>query len=128
MVGTGDEKNCLALVGRALPNKALIQLSADGWGCTPSLVVVWPEGSTGSMVGLMVNSKRVYTQGDLPVPRPCGEPLPTHAPQEALQHWQVVFSLLWGHCSSPVGLGACKILFVPSKTRVSVPLSPLEGL
>ena len=36
-------------------------------------------GSTGSMVGLMVNSKRVYTKGHLPVPRPCGEPLPTHA-------------------------------------------------
>ena len=32
-----------ALVGRALPSKALIQLSADGWGCTPSLVVAWPE-------------------------------------------------------------------------------------
>ena len=36
------------------------------------------------MVGLMVPSKRVYAKGDLPrlllpVPRPCGEPLPTHA-------------------------------------------------
>ena len=39
---TGDGKNDLALVGRALLSKALIQLSADGWGCTPSLVV-WPE-------------------------------------------------------------------------------------
>ena len=33
----------LALVGKVLLNKALIQLSADGWGYTPSLVVVWPE-------------------------------------------------------------------------------------
>ena len=33
----------LALVGRPLLNKALIQLSADGWGCTPSLIFVWPE-------------------------------------------------------------------------------------
>ena len=33
----------LALVGRALLSKALIQFSTDGWDCTPSLVVVWPE-------------------------------------------------------------------------------------
>ena len=36
------------------------------------------------MVGLMVNSKRVYAKGDfpslmLPIPQPCGEPLPVHA-------------------------------------------------
>ena len=30
---------------RALLSKALIQLSADGWGCTPSLLVVWPEAT-----------------------------------------------------------------------------------
>ena len=39
----GWEKLGLALVGKALHSKALIQLSADGWGCTPSLVVVGPE-------------------------------------------------------------------------------------
>ena len=31
-----------AVEGRALLSKALIQLSADGWGCTPSLIF-WPE-------------------------------------------------------------------------------------
>ena len=31
MGGTGDGKNGLALLGRALLCKALIQLSADGW-------------------------------------------------------------------------------------------------
>ena len=30
-------------MGRALLSEALIQLSADGWVCSPSLVVVWPE-------------------------------------------------------------------------------------
>ena len=40
---TGDGKNDLALVGRALVSKALIQLSADGWGKTPSLLVVWSK-------------------------------------------------------------------------------------
>ena len=32
-------------MGRALLNKSLIQLSPDRWGCTPSLVVAWPEGT-----------------------------------------------------------------------------------
>ena len=36
------EKMGLAL-GRALLSKALIQRSADGWGCAPSLVAFWPE-------------------------------------------------------------------------------------
>ena len=39
------EKLGLGLVGRALLIKALIQLSADGWGYTPSLVVVWSEAT-----------------------------------------------------------------------------------
>ena len=37
------EKLGPALMGRALLSKALIQLSDDGWSCTPSLVVVWPK-------------------------------------------------------------------------------------
>ena len=46
MEETGDgEKLCLALVGRALLSEALIHLSADGWGCTPSMKVVWPEAT-----------------------------------------------------------------------------------
>ena len=39
------EKLGLALVGRALLSKALIQVSPDEWGCALSLVVVWPEMS-----------------------------------------------------------------------------------
>ena len=48
-------------------------LSPDGY--PSSLVVFWPEvtqdpilGSRGSVVGLIANSKRVYTKGDLPAP------------------------------------------------------------
>ena len=37
------EKLGLALMGRALLSKALIQLSAKEWGWAPSLVVVWTE-------------------------------------------------------------------------------------
>ena len=39
------EKLSLALVDKALLSKAFIQLSVDGWGCTPSLVFVWPEAT-----------------------------------------------------------------------------------
>ena len=38
------EKLDLALVGKALLSKALLQLSAVGWGCAP-LLVVWPEAT-----------------------------------------------------------------------------------
>ena len=61
------EKLGLALVGRALLSKALIQLSANvlpPWSLfglrDPAL------GSAGFMVGLMVNFKRVYAKGELP--------------------------------------------------------------
>ena len=36
-------KLCLALWAWARLSKTLIKLSADGWGCAPSLSVVWPE-------------------------------------------------------------------------------------
>ena len=52
-------------------------------------------------------------------PPPCGEPLPTHANRRpsnsSTEFW---FSLLCGHCSFSLGLGACKILFVPCKSGV----------
>ena len=38
----------------------------------------------------------------------CWRPLDTHR--------QVWVSLLWGHCSFPLGLGVHKVLFVPSKS------------
>ena len=41
--GLSWENLGLALVGRALLSKALIQLSADEWCCTSFLVVFWPE-------------------------------------------------------------------------------------
>ena len=64
------EKLVLVLVGRALLTKALIQLSADGWFCTPSLVVflTWGDPTLrymGSMVRLMASFKSVDTNDDL---------------------------------------------------------------
>ena len=40
------------------------------------------------------------------------------------QFW---FNLLWGHCSFSLDLGVGKVLFVPSKTGVSVSSSPVKS-
>ena len=85
--------------------------SCLAWG-NPAL------GSTDSMVGLMVNSKRVYTKGDLPVP-----PFLQWAPADPRLHRRpsnTSFSLWCRYCCSPLGLRVLRILFVPSKTGVSV--------
>ena len=81
------------------------------------------------MEGLMVNSKRVYAKEDLAVlPTLCWPPANLHLHRRpsstSRQFW---FSLLLGHCSSPPGLGACKILFVPTGLESVFP-SPLEDL
>ena len=81
------EKLSLALVGRVLLNKALIRLSADGWGCAPSLVVVWPEATQSWALqalwevsrGLMPRPSWTATAG--PTVSPC-RPAP---PQKTLQ-------------------------------------------
>ena len=66
------EKLGLALVGQVLLSKTLIQLSTDGWGCIPFLVVVWPEVTQPWGLGLYgrVNGKpqESITKGALPMP------------------------------------------------------------
>ena len=71
-------------------NFLLFHGSCLAWG-DPAL------GSTGSVVGLMENSKRVYSKGTFQCPCPCGEPLPTHASTEGPPTQQVVL------VQSPVG-------------------------
>ena len=44
-ITSSGEKLGLALMGKALLSKALMQLSADGWDFTLSLLVVWPEAT-----------------------------------------------------------------------------------
>ena len=77
------EKLGLALMGRALLSKALIQSSADGWGCVPSLLVVWPEVTQSWVYGHYgrVNGdlQKDLHQGGTSEPGPCDESLPTHA-------------------------------------------------
>ena len=52
MGGRRWEKPGLALVGRALLSKSLTQFSADGWSCTPSLLVIWPRWASPGVCGL----------------------------------------------------------------------------
>ena len=82
-------------MGRTLLSKALIKLSADEWGCTPSLVVVWPEATEPwGLESLGQEGLSWPAAASVPVVRSC-QPRP---PRETLQHKQVVL------VQSPVGL------------------------
>ena len=129
----------LALVGRAVLSKTWILLCAAGWGWAPSLLVVWPEvdpilESTGSVVGLIATFKRTYIETHLPgmlllEPRALsGHCQPTLCRRPSSTHKEVWLSLPWGPCSSPLGPGAHRVLFVPSKGRASSSPSPVEVL
>ena len=121
-------------------SKTLIHLTVDGWGCVPSLLVVWPEATQHwSLPGLFGGANdRLWEgscQGVLPrtsaasvlVPKVSHSPPPPPPLQETLQHLQV------GLVQSPLeslllGPDAHTTLYVPSKCRVSVSLSPVEVL
>ena len=64
MKGTGcGGKLGLALVGKAMLSKPLIQFSVNGWGCVPSLLFTWDQ----TMVDLPGGSDgkaSAYSAGD----------------------------------------------------------------
>ena len=86
------------------------------------------------MVGLMVNSKRVYAKGDfpslmLPVPQPRGEPLPVHASTGDPPTLAGSFGSVSCGVTAPfLSFGGCKVLFVLSKIGFSLSPSPVEVL
>ena len=76
------EKLGLALVGRALLSKALIQLYTDRWGSLPVSCLAWGDPaleSAGSIVGIMAPPRGTFRDCCCQHPCPCGEPLLTHA-------------------------------------------------
>ena len=80
------------------------------------------------MVELRTTSKRAYAKGPFQdcccqCPHSCG----LHRRPSNTSRW-FWFSFLWSHCSFPLSLGAGKVLFVPSKTGVSVSPSLVEVL
>ena len=96
----------------------------NGLHSLPGSCLAWGNpalASVGSMVALTVNSKKVYTKGDLQVPPFLCDPLLTHTSTVGPLTQSSV-----GHCSSPLGFSVWKILFVSSKTVVIVFLSPLD--
>ena len=75
------EKLSLVLVDKALFSKGLIQLSADGWNCTPSLVAFWPEVTQPYS---WIKPRGYTSKGTIPdcccqFLHPCGESLLIHS-------------------------------------------------
>ena len=109
-------------------SKSLIQLSANGCGCAPSLLVVWPE-VTHPGVDRLCGRATGDLQEDLcqhapPTTVPANAPVFTASHCQPHLHWrpsnthrQVWLSLLWCPCSFPLGPGVHKILFVPPKSH-----------
>ena len=119
---------------RVLLSKALIQLSADGRGwCPPGSCLAWGDpalGSASSIVGLMVNSKRLHAKGDLLVTlflwwAPANPSLHRRPSNMSRLYW---FSLRVVTASLLCVLMHTKFCLCPPKTGVSGSLSPLEGL
>ena len=120
--------------------KTLIRLTAQGWGWVPSVLVVWPEATQHwSLPGLFGGANGRFWesshQGVLPGTSAASVLVPTvshhHPPplQETVQHYQVglVQSPL-GSPLLPLGPDVHTTLCVPSKSGVSVSLSPVKVL
>ena len=109
MGGTGCGESSLALLGRAMTSKSLIQFSADKWCCAslPLSCLAWGNPNLESKVGLLVPSKRTYANMPLPGLMLAG-PLtmqqasadPCLCSRHSNTHRHVFLSLLWGHCFS----------------------------
>ena len=96
-------------------SKTLIYLTVDGWGCVPSLLVVWPEATQHwSLLGLLGSANdRLWEgscQGAPPRTSATSVPLPmvSHKPPPPRLHRRlsntsrlVWFFLHCGHCSFP---------------------------
>ena len=105
----------LALMGRAMLSKSLIQFSVDWRGCVPSLEsglrLNYDRGNGGPSKELMSG-----LLDSVPL-------MPQQATVHPCLHWnlldthrQVWLILLWGHCSFLLCPDAHKVLFVPSKS------------
>ena len=135
----------VCLAGSYGLRKTLGSPSADGWGCLPTLLVVWPKASQywslqsvqwgqvlvrkwGPPGGLTPTStpQNYHHQCLCPHSEPQPPPLP---PQETLQYQQVglaqdpMRSLLF-----PLDPGARETLCAPSKSGVSFSACPVEFL
>ena len=98
----------LALMGRPMLSKSLIQFSLDGWGCLAS-------GQTGGNGKLLQKDlcQDCCVQGTWPHSRP----LLTQVPARDSLHSQTSLAQsLMGDCSCLLGPSKHKVLFVPFKS------------
>ena len=104
----------MALMGRAMLCKSLIQFSADGWGCVSSLQFGFLQKD--------LCQRKLQLPGllySMP-PAPWQATLNPHLCQRLLDtHRQVWLSILRGHCSFLLGPVVYKVLFVSSKSLFS---------
>ena len=104
-------------MGGAVLSKSLTQFSVDGRGCVSSLLFDLRPNYGGGGEDNAASFRRSHDALLHSVPPPCSPPPPPTPPQRPLgTPGQVWVSLLWGHCSSLLGPGAHKALFVPFKS------------
>ena len=109
-------------MGRALFSKSLIQFSADGWGCVPSLLFIWGQTMEKVMKIMATSFKRSHAcTATLTAPNPAAGHHGPKPPLETPGHsWSSLGGLLWDHCSFFLGPGAHKVLLEPSKSLFPV--------
>ena len=133
------EKLSLALGGRTVLSEASVQCLVMGRVVLPPCVGCLARGDTalgsmGSMVGIVVTSKRTYINGPLPgllllVPpslrQATDDPHLHRKPSNTSKY--IWFSPLWDHCSFPWVLVNTRFCLCPPRVRSVFP-SPVEVL
>ena len=99
------------------------------WVGLCSLSVVWPEVAQSWSLESLSRANGDLLPEDLCLQRTAvaGAPDPQaghyrHMPRLQNTHRQVWFSLLWGHCSFPLGPGVHKVCLCPPRVSVSLVL------
>ena len=120
--------------GQGLAQKSFNQIICwwVGLHSIPGSCLAWGDpalGCVGSMVDLMVNSKRLYAKGTFQCPRSCGEPLPIHASTGDPPTLAGSFGSVSCVVTAPVLWVSVHVKFYLCPLRqVSVSLSPPESL
>ena len=99
-------------------SKSSIQFSVEGWGCIPSpLFYLEPNlGGGHEAMGTSLNCSMRTLLHSVPLALQQATTDPRFRQRLLDTHGQVWVSLLWGHCSSLLGPGLHKVLFVPCKS------------
>ena len=101
----------------AILSKSLIQLSAHGWGCVPSLLFdPRPNYGGGNEDNRDLLQQVSYRPKSVPPTLQQALTNPCLCQRLWDSHKQVWVSLLWVHFSFLLGSGAHKVFFVPSKS------------